>query len=227
MAADGRDVRQLTFGATIQEVPKWSPDGRWITFDASRLALDDPAFSTSIWIMRADGSKARQLTSDGFDVEPVFSPDGSQIAFARITGTSPSNTQLSAIYVVNTDGTQLRQIVAALPGLEHPDWSPDSRWVSFNIAPDAVDGHASGSVLGVHPNGKGLRVLRESTTQFGFFKPVWSPDGRKLLTGCHDNQAQIDKLCILDTHSRRVEVVIDDTPDPVNYPAWGSHANNS
>ena len=91
--AQGGHVRQLTFGRPgIQEVPRWAPNGRWITFDASALSPDDFRFHTSIWVMRADGSDARQLTNDGFDVEPVFSPDGSQIAFGRITGVTPKAT---------------------------------------------------------------------------------------------------------------------------------------
>lgn len=227
MTPEGRRVHQLTSAAGIQELPKWAPDGRSITFDSSPVMPDDPAFGTSIWVMSSNETRTEQVTRDGFDVEPVFSPDGSQIAFARLTGTSLHGDQLSAVYVVNADGTHLHEIVPSLAGLEHPDWSPDGRWISFNIAPEAVDGPARGSVMAVHPNGGSLRILRRSTAQFGFFKPVWSPDGRKLLTGCHDTQAHIDKLCILDLHSRKVEVIIDDTPDPVNFPAWGPRPKSS
>ena len=62
MDPNGRHVRQLTFGEGIQEVPKWSPDGRWITFNASPQFPDEPGFHTDIWIMRADGSHQRKLT---------------------------------------------------------------------------------------------------------------------------------------------------------------------
>ena len=125
MDPNGGHVRQLTFGPAVQEVPKWSPDGRWITFDAAPTF--GPDFSTSIWVMRADGSGARQLTDDGFDVEPVFSLDGRRIAFGRITGINGQGDQLEALYVVNSDGTGLRQVLAPRPGLEHPVWSPDGR----------------------------------------------------------------------------------------------------
>ena len=94
MDPNGRHVRQLTFGEGIQEVPKWSPDGRWITFNASPQFPDAPGFHTDIWIMRADGSHKRQLTRSGFDVEPVFSPDGHRIAFGRITNDAEGEVEL-------------------------------------------------------------------------------------------------------------------------------------
>ena len=72
--------------------------------------------------MRADGSRPGKITSGGFDVEPVFSPDGQRIAFGRIAGVTAAGYQLEALYVVDVDGTHLRQVVPPLPGLEHPDW---------------------------------------------------------------------------------------------------------
>ena len=218
MDPDGRQVRQLTFGEGIQEVPKWSPDGRRITFDASPDLPDAPGFHTDIWIMRANGTDVRQLTRGAFDVEPVFSPDGRRIAFGRITGVDAQGFQLEAIYVINTDGTGLRQVVPPLADLEHPDWSPNGAWISFNIGPDQP--HAA--VMVVHPNGKGLRVLRRSDNRLRLFKPVWSPDGRKFLVGCHDVQADIDKLCVMNANGRYLHAVTA-TPDPVNFPAWGTH----
>jgi Tol biopolymer transport system component len=223
ISPDGTFERQITFGSGIQGDPRWSPDGRRITFDASPLSPDDPSFSTSIWVMRADGSHARQVTSDGFDVEPVFSPDGKRIAFGRITGVTAAGDQLEAVYVVDVDGTHLRQVVPPLAGLEHPDWSPNGAWISFNIAPESVNAPDSGSIITVHPNGNGLRVLQGPSDDLRFFKPVWSPDGRKLLVGCHNPQTGLDQLCVLDANGRNAHVIILGSPYPVNFPAWGSH----
>jgi Tol biopolymer transport system component len=218
MDPNGRHVRQLTFKKGIQDAPKWSPNGQRITFDASPTFPDQPGFHTSIWTMRANGTGARQLTHGIFGVEPVYSPDGRRIAFGRITGFDAQGFQLEAIDVINTDGTHLRQVVPPLADLEHPDWSPNGTWITFNIAPEAPNA----AVMAVHPNGKGLRVLRASDSRFGFFKPVWSPDGREFLVGCHDFQAGIDKLCVMNANGRNLHVIVAG-PEPVNNPAWGTH----
>jgi Tol biopolymer transport system component len=106
-------------------------------------------------------------------------------------------------------------------GLEHPDWSPDGRQISFNIAPEAVQANDSGSVLLVRADGGTPRLLRGAGERLRFFKPVWSPDGRWLLVGCHDVAAGVDKLCTMDATGHNVDIVVDATPDQVNFPAWG------
>jgi len=221
ISPQGGPIRPITSGAGVQEVPKWSPDGRWIAFDASPVLPDDPAFQTSIWLIRPDGTGAHQVTHDSFDVEPVFSPDGQQLAFGRIAGTSPDGSQLEAIDIVDVDGSGRHEIVPPRAGLEHPDWSPDGRLVSFDIEPGDDAAPDAGAVLTVGPDGRGLTVVHAATPRFGFFKPVWSPDGRSLLVGCHDQATQVDELCTMTAHGGQLRVVVDDSPTPVNYPSWG------
>jgi len=220
---DGTGQRQLTFGPGIQGDARYSHDGRLLAFDASTLLPDDPAFTTDIWVMAVDGSHPRQVTRGGFDVEPVFSPDGQQIAFGRITGLDPNNFQQSeAVYVVRTDGTDLHEIVPSRPGLEHPAWSPDGSRLVFNISPEAQGAPGAGSVFAVDPSGAGLHVVRAASAHWFFFKPVWSPDGRKLLVGCHRVTTGTENLCVMNPDSGRLDVVVSAPPSrPVNFPAWG------
>ena len=221
---NGRNRRQITSGRGIQEEPKWSPSGRWITFDASPVTPDDPSFSTSIWIMHPDGSHQRRVTRSGFDVEPVFSPNGSEIAFGRITGANANGEQLEAVYIVSANGTHLRRVVSPRAGLEHPDWSPNGRWITFNIEPRTSKTAAAGAVLAVHPNGRGLHILRRATRRLLFFHAVWSPDGRKMLSGCHDLRDDLDKLCVINAATGRARITLSAAPFPVNVPAWGPRA---
>ena len=86
MKPDGSDLRVITSGPGIHEMPSWSPSGRRIVFGYSPdPSPDAPDFETRLWTMRADGSHARPLPMrrPGFDVEPRYSPNGRWIAFAR------------------------------------------------------------------------------------------------------------------------------------------------
>ena len=54
---------------------RWSPDGEWVAY--ASLSEDD---TNGIWVARKDGSDERFL---GAGIHPVWSPDGSQLAFNR------------------------------------------------------------------------------------------------------------------------------------------------
>ena len=56
------------------------------------------------------------------DEGPVWSPDGSQIAFTRYVDRGGENTNFS-IYVVNADGTGLRRLTRG-PYDSSPAWQP-------------------------------------------------------------------------------------------------------
>jgi WD40 repeat protein len=220
IGVDGQQ-REIVFSEPgIQDSPDWSPDGQWIAFNAMDASL--PYFSTSIWMVRPDGSDPTRVTSGGFDVEPVFSPDSSQIAFTRIVENGDDeHPQVNSLHVVNIDGTGLREVVPARAGLEHPDWSPDGKWLGFNIAPENGQLADSGSLLAVRPDGKALHVLRARTADLGFFKMAWSPDGKRLLMGCFDTTVERDRLCTSTAGGGGVRPIEMADNSWVNHPAWG------
>lgn len=173
--------------------------------------------------MRADGSNPRQLTRGAIDVEPVFSPGGTKIAFGRIIGDSPTG-QLEAIYVINCDGSGIREVVPPRAGLEHPDWSPDGPLITFNVAPENPSAADSGAILSVRPNGRDFYVLYPPTQKVRFFKAVWSPDGRKMLAGCYETPTGLDRICTISGRGKAHTVVNGDTG--VNFPSRGARASS-
>jgi TolB protein len=76
---DGTGLRQLTHTHGNDAHPVWSPDGQWIAFVSSRMGWKDDAllpmhwFQTygEIFVMRADGSDARQLTDNPWEEAAV------------------------------------------------------------------------------------------------------------------------------------------------------------
>jgi TolB protein len=63
-----RQIVELTRDAARNERPSWAPDGRHIVFESTRTG------SRQIWTMLADGTQARQLTFQGHNESPNWSP---------------------------------------------------------------------------------------------------------------------------------------------------------
>jgi Tol biopolymer transport system component len=219
MNSDGTNRAVLISEPGVQETPDWSADGQWITYAAMDATL--PYFSLSIWVIRADGTDARRVTSGGFDVEPAFSPDGTQIVFSRITNPGEGDPQMQSLLTVNTDGTDLREVVPTRAGLEHPDWSPDGKWLGFNISSWQRDLADSGALLVVRPDGKALHVVRAPTPDLRFYKIGWSPDGHRLLMGCFELSSERERLCTSTAGGGNVQRIELGDDSWVNFPAWG------
>ena len=115
MKPDGSDLRVVTSGPGIHEVPSWSPSGRRIIFGYSPEQFDPEApegFETRLWTMRADGSHARPLPMrrPGFDVEARYSPNGRWIVFARNRPPTKKRELQTAIMIVRAKGGRVRRL---------------------------------------------------------------------------------------------------------------------
>ena len=124
--ADGHGLRRIDAArARLNGGADWSPDGRDIAF--SRHVTADAR--GSLWIIHPDGSGLRPLVPEGLacggDVDaprdtgchaPVWSPDGTRIAFA-----AGNDAVGYDIYTVNSDGTDLTRLTTT--GADDPDWS--------------------------------------------------------------------------------------------------------
>ncbi len=75
---DGKNDRQITFGAESESSPRWSPDGKYLAFTSSRPGK---AKGNQVWLLDRNGGEAWQLTEvkgrlQGYD----WSPDSKRLA---------------------------------------------------------------------------------------------------------------------------------------------------
>jgi WD40-like Beta Propeller Repeat len=104
MDTDGTNVRRVTTTGSDYD-PHWSPDGTQIVFTRQEVveAGGRSVATSDIFVMRADGSDVRRLTSGddrSTNLYPQWAPDGTKIAYlAGITG-GPG-----ALVVMNADGS--------------------------------------------------------------------------------------------------------------------------
>lgn len=98
----------------ILTVTSVSPNGRWLALTNQREAQED------LFVSRSDGSDFRRLTDDAFrDRSPVWSPDGSRLAFY-----SNHDGRGQQIWTINRDGSGLTQITDLNAELNFPNFSP-------------------------------------------------------------------------------------------------------
>jgi Tol biopolymer transport system component len=163
-SATPRVTPLATYSGT-ETAPSLSPDGTRFAFvwDGERGDNRD------IYVTRLSGGAPFRLTSDAAeDHFPVWSPDGSWIAFRRSTEVG------QAIYVIPSDGGVERKLMD-LQGIgTGASWSPDGKWL-------AVGELLSGIFLIPFGEGGGERTqLISQETPFYHAAPVFSPDGRFL-----------------------------------------------
>jgi tricorn protease-like protein len=75
VGVDGGHLRRLTSDSSIDGVPTWSGDGRWIYFASTRAGT-----VPDIWRMAPDGGQAVRMTHHG-GFEPRESPDGKSVFY--------------------------------------------------------------------------------------------------------------------------------------------------
>jgi Tol biopolymer transport system component len=120
VGADGRDLRQHTFGPSDDREPHYAPDGRSMVFASDRSGHYD------IWRLDLATGGLERLTDDpGDDFAPAAGPEGA-IAFASSRRSTPG------IYVRAADGTTF--LWSAAGGqLAGPGWSPDGQSLAFQV----------------------------------------------------------------------------------------------
>ena len=122
----GADPNGNDFGAT----PQWSPAGNKIVY--SKIVGADPncvvgSLVAHIAVMNTDGSGQQQLTNDRCgSYEPVWSPDGSRIAFTS------DRTNNEEIWTMAADGSNQTRLTNDLEMDSSPSWSPDGSRIAFD-----------------------------------------------------------------------------------------------
>ena len=113
-------MRRLTTARGYDAEGSYSPDGQWVVFTSMRDAYNrqlgeiekkqletDPSYFGEIYIMRADGSGQKRLTTvSGYDGGPFFTHDGSRIVWRRFA----EKGLIADVWTMKPDGTDARQI---------------------------------------------------------------------------------------------------------------------
>ena len=183
---EGGEAKSINSGHAWSVQPRFSPDGTEIAFTS------DAGGGDNIWIMKSDGSDARQLTKEDFRLlnNPSWSPDGEYVAAKKhFTTTRSAGTGEIWLYHRNGGGGVA---VVERPNEKHQKalgetaFSPDGRYIYYSL--DQTPGDSF--VYAQDSNGEVMAIRRFDLQKGdsdlfvsgagGAVRPTPSPDGKYL-----------------------------------------------
>lgn len=181
--------------------PRWSPDGSRISFwHAEPLKGQKPCEAGfQVWVMNADGSRARPLTPEGMEYAGgAWSPDGRQLLAQGQPRSGTGETVAVAINVTTGRARRLAEVGV------NAAWSPDGSAIASVRQPRATVAGQTGrrtQLILTNADGTHPRVLLEQfvadedserghpadenwkwglLSHVGPTSPVWSPSGQEI-----------------------------------------------
>jgi dipeptidyl aminopeptidase/acylaminoacyl peptidase len=170
--------------------PELSPDGLSVAYTVRQTNWDDNTYDTQIWLADTKTGATRQLTnSKKSSNSPVWSPDGSKLAFAS------DRTDKRQIYLINPRGGEAEALTSLEDGVNGFGWSPDGTRIAYTATepkPVAIkerekkygefqvvdQEHRMAHLFLIDVATKATRQLTSGAFVVGSFS--WSPDGRAI-----------------------------------------------
>ena len=184
---DGSDLKNLTHTLGYDAEGAFSPNGKQIVFCSLRGAFpleklspelhkryeQDAAYFGDIYLMNADGSDVRRLTTaPGYDGGPFFTPDGQRIVWRHFE----ENGVIADVWTMKLDGSDKQRLTDFKSMSWAPYFHPSGDYLIFT---SNKFGFENFELFLVDAKGQHEPVRVTFTNGFDGL-PVFSPDGKQL-----------------------------------------------
>lgn len=129
MPIGGGKAKVLRSGIPFEIQPRFSPDGQYISFTS------DAGGGDNIWVMKADGSDARQITKESFRLinNAVWKDEHYLVARKHFTSErSLGAGEMWMYHITGGSGLQLTQRKNDQQDVNEPSVSPDKKWLYYS-----------------------------------------------------------------------------------------------
>ncbi|MFP4094989.1 MAG: prolyl oligopeptidase family serine peptidase [Cyclobacteriaceae bacterium] len=152
--------------------PQISPDGNMIVYERRGMDIMKDRSTSRLWLMSADGQNHYKLTDqDQNESSPVWSPDGSRIAF--VSSAEGNGSEIYVYWLEQDKMARLTQLEKSPSGLS---WSPDGKQLAFSMMvpekePSLVSPPAKpkGAEWAAHP--RVITRLKHESDGSGYIEP--------------------------------------------------------
>jgi eukaryotic-like serine/threonine-protein kinase len=198
---DGSQKLQLTSPPLYAILPRWSPDGKRIVFDAQ-----PQGWPLHMYVVPSSGGAPQEILSDdaGPQQDSAWSPDGKFLIFSGESGFATTKTNIRLLDLK----THAVSLVPGSQGLFSPRWSPDGKYILAMPS-------SSKSLMLFDVHTQKWSVLTDSNAAF----PCWSRDGQYVYFLGGFETAGVERVGIRD---RKVEDMasLKDVPITGYYSIW-------
>src|SRR5205823_4178853 len=119
----------------------------------------------------------KDLFSFNWIADPQVSPDGSRVAFVKVTVNEKKDGYNTAIWTVTTSTAETKQLTSGMRD-SSPRWSPDGKYLVFVRVPEK-DGRPDQPQLFMLSMDGG-EAFQFTSLPRGAGNPQWSPDGKMI-----------------------------------------------
>ena len=245
---DGKSSLQITHTPEAESAPRWSSDGKYLSFLSSR----QEGKGNQLWLMDRRGGEGKRVTSYGSGINAYsWSPDGKKILLSITDAEAIDTTKAKTpkpmvmdryqfkqdvegykfkklyahLYIFDTESKRTDTLTKGNYDYSGAVWSPDGMHIAFvsnrTIDPDRNQ-NTDICVMEAKLGGK-LEVI---TNWLGRDSgPMWSPDGQQIVytrSTSAENYFMYDQpiLAIISKNGGEPKLLSKDLDRPVSSPRW-------
>ncbi len=216
LSMSGGEARKISDAPGGIEQFAWRPDGRDIAYvtsdepankkeiekhnDAFEVGDNDylateAALPSHIWLVPADGGKAKRLTSGAWSLpksappgppasQISWSPDGKWLLFTQQEHPHQGDTDLTTLQMLNVETGEVRKLTKHAKFESFGTFSPDGSYVAYWYPRDGDPNNENEIYVTQTTGGDGTDTTHAIDRDL--MRVIWMPDGNSLLVGGND-----------------------------------------